>query len=116
MAEPTSTAMGTAAIGVGLAALLPGIDGNALIGAFAGATFFVLPAHEHPLLTRAIYMLISIVMGYIGAPEITDLTFIKETGVAACIAGASCVYIPQQLRDRLNGKLDLVELLKRLRS
>lgn len=115
MAEPTSTTAGVAAIWIGLAALLPGIDGNALIGAFAGATFFVLSAKEHPVLIRLAYMAISLIMGYLGAPEITGQTFIQETGVAACLAGASCVYALQRLTDQLK-KLDLIEFFKRLKS
>lgn len=114
MAEPTSTTLGLAA-GIGLAALLPGIDGNALVGAFAGAAFFVLSAKEHPILIRLAYMLISLVMGYLGAPEITGLGLFQETGVAACLAGACCVYLLQWVLDQLK-KLDLVELYKRLRS
>lgn len=114
MAEPTSTTAGVAAAGIGLAAMLPGIDGNALIGAFAGASFFVLSAKEHPVLIRLAYMAISLIMGYLGAPEITGQTFIQESGVAACIAGAFCVYLLQKTLDQLN-KLDLIELYKRLK-
>ncbi|MGB1239879.1 MAG: putative holin, partial [Pseudomonadales bacterium] len=41
MAEPSSTSSALATGGIGLAAILPGIDGGILIGAFAGAALFV---------------------------------------------------------------------------
>ncbi len=92
MAEPsTTTALTVATTGVGLAALFPGIDGNALIGAFAGATLFVMSAKELRHWVRGVYLLISLVMGYIAAPEITRLTFIGQTGVAAFLGAVFCI-------------------------
>ncbi|KEZ95235.1 membrane protein, partial [Xanthomonas vasicola pv. vasculorum NCPPB 895] len=53
MTEPTSVSSGfLIATGVGLASVLPGIDGDALIGAFAGGALFVVSAAKQPLLAR----------------------------------------------------------------
>ena len=70
MAEPTSLSGAPLAAGVGLAALLPGVDGNALIGAFAGATLFVVSAKSLPIWQRLVYLLISIIAGYLAASVI----------------------------------------------
>ncbi|SEA27743.1 putative holin [Marinobacterium iners] len=92
MAEPsTTTAIAVATTGVGLAAIFPGIDGNALIGAFAGATLFVMSAKELRHWVRGVYLMISLVMGYIAAPEITSLTFIEQTGVASFLGSVFCI-------------------------
>lgn len=92
MAEPTSlSGAAPLAAGVGLAALLPGVDGNALIGAFAGATLFVVSAKSLPIWQRLVYLLISIVAGYLAAPDIARSLPVLSTGVAAF--GASAVGI-----------------------
>jgi hypothetical protein len=92
MAEPsTTTAVTIATTGVGLAALFPGIDGNALIGAFAGATLFVVSSKELHHWVRGVYLIISLVMGYLAAPEITNLTFIEQTGVASFLGSVFCI-------------------------
>ncbi|MGO4703826.1 putative holin [Dyella sp. 2RAB6] len=49
MAEPTTTSTtlaGLAAAGVSVASLLPGMDGNAIVGAFAGAALMALHARD----------------------------------------------------------------------
>jgi len=91
MAEPTSLSGAPLAAGVGLAALLPGVDGNALIGAFAGATLFVVSAKSLPIWQRLVYLLISIIAGYLAAPDIARSLPVLSTGVAAF--GASAVGI-----------------------
>lgn len=104
MAEPsTTTAVVVATTGIGLAAIFPGIDGNALIGAFAGATLFVMSARELRHWVRGVYLLISLVMGYIAAPEITNQTFIEQTGVASFLGSVFCISVTlpmiRQLED-----------------
>lgn len=92
MAEPASTGVvAAAAAGVTLAGLLPGIDGNALIGAFAGASLFVVSRKEGGLVSRGIYWAISFVIGYLGAPDVVALTPVKETAIAAFGAAALVV-------------------------
>ncbi|SIQ10701.1 putative holin [Marinobacterium stanieri] len=116
MAEPsTATAITVATTGVGLAALFPGIDGNALIGAFAGATLFVMSARELRHWVRAVYLVISLVMGYIAAPEITNLTFIEQTGVASFLGSVFCISATLPMIRQLEDA-DLLELIQRLRK
>ncbi|VTL97355.1 Uncharacterised protein [Pseudomonas aeruginosa] len=65
MSEPSSAASAASAMaGVGLAMYLPGIDGNALLGGFGGAIFFVVFARDYNTLTRLGYLLVSWVGGY----------------------------------------------------
>ncbi len=64
MSEPSSAASAASAMaGVGLAMYLPGIDGNALLGGFGGAIFFVVFARDYNALTRLGYLLVSWVGG-----------------------------------------------------
>ncbi len=92
MAGPASTGVvAAAAAGVTLAGLLPGIDGNALIGAFAGASLFVVSRKEGGALARLAYWAISFVIGYLAAPDVVGLTPIKETAIAAFGAAALVV-------------------------
>lgn len=52
MAEPSTTTLVVTAAGIGLSSLFPGIDGNALIGAFAGATLVAISSKNLPILQR----------------------------------------------------------------
>lgn len=114
MAEPNTTTVASIGLSVSLASLLPAVDGNALIGAFAGATLFVMSARELPALTRAVYMIISLVMGYLTAPEVTEQTFIKQSAVAGFLSGLLCVTIALMLIKRVrNSKLN--DILKRFK-
>ena len=92
MAEPSTTSLlATAAAGVGLSTLFPGIDGNALIGAFAGATLVAITSKNLPVLQRIAYMVISLAIGYLAAPEVISNTPLKQTGVAAFLASAVAI-------------------------
>ncbi|MBN9475413.1 MAG: hypothetical protein ABS43_01825 [Bordetella sp. SCN 67-23] len=97
MAEPTSTAaaLGVAAAATGLATVLPGVDGNALIGAFAGATLVALRSTEPRVLARLAYAAISFVVGYIAVPDINRLTPIHSSAAAAFLAAATAVAVVQ---------------------
>ncbi|OOA77306.1 putative holin, partial [Burkholderia cenocepacia] len=70
MAEPNLTTAAMLSTAIGVAGLAPGIDGNALIGAFTGAALVVVTSKEIGVARRAAYLLISLVMGYLAAPEI----------------------------------------------
>lgn len=116
MAEPTSTtAVAITTAGIGMASLFPGIDGNALIGAFAGATLFVMSARELTLFERILYLLISCVMGYMAAPEITANTFIQESGVAAFVAGVLCITVMLGIIKQLEGT-DIISAIRGMRK
>lgn len=99
MAEPnTTTAAPLAAVSI--VSVAPGIDGNALIGAFAGAALVVVTSKDIGVGRRAAYMLISLVMGYLAAPEIVGATPIQSTGVAAFFAAALVIAVTLRLIDR----------------
>ena len=101
MADPTSvSSLSMVAAGLGLAAVLPGIDGNALIGAFAGGTLFVVSAPSMPLWQRVLYLGVSVAAGYQATSDLMALVPLKSTGVAAFIASATCVSLTLAVIDR----------------
>lgn len=107
MTEPTSlSTLAVVATGVGLASLVPGIDGDAMVGAFAGGTLFVVSAKALPIWQRLIYLAISIVAGYQGAPEILRWLPIQSTGVAAFVGAAMGITLTLALIER-SKRLDL---------
>ncbi|MGS0744009.1 putative holin [Glaciimonas sp. GG7] len=92
MAEPSTTSLiSAAAAGIGLSSVFPGIDGNALIGAFAGAALVAMSSKNLRVLQRLAYMLISLAIGYLAAPEVINNTALKQTGVAAFFASAAVI-------------------------
>jgi hypothetical protein len=103
MSEPalatlaTSAALGTA---TATTALMPGIDGNALVGAVAGAALFVTSSRDLPLIRRVIYLVISTVVGYLAAPEVLAHLPLQSTALAAFLAGALVVTLTMQLIER----------------
>lgn len=101
MAEPIPSTVAVAVTGVGLAAILPGVDGNALIGAFAGATLLVVSSKDLSLATRVAYLVISMIVGYQAAPDIVALTPIRSTGLAAFLAAAVAITAALQLIERV---------------
>lgn len=72
MAEPSTTAVAAGAATITLTSFLIGLDINALIGAFAGASLFVVSARELTILERIIYLIVSVTMGYIAGPAIAS--------------------------------------------
>ncbi len=113
MTEPTSVSSGILiATGVGLASILPGIDGDALIGAFAGGTLFVVSANQLPVWRRLIYLVISAAVGYLAAPEVASWGFIKSTGVSAFVSGALAVTVTLGLIEK-SKTLDWAAIVRR---
>lgn len=111
MAEPSTTTTALVA-GIGFASLFPGIDGDALIGAFAGAALLVVTSKELSVWNRLAYLVISLIAGYLAAPDLVRLTPIRSTGVAAFFAAASAIAITLQLLDRLKS-VDLFAFFKK---
>lgn len=94
MAEPTSTSsLGLLAAGIGIAALLPGIDGDALVGAFAGGTLFVVSAPLMAIWQRIVYLLLSAAAGYLATPDLMAWVPLKSSGLAAFFASATIITI-----------------------
>jgi hypothetical protein len=113
MTEPTSVSSGfLIATGVGLASVLPGIDGDALVGAFAGGTLFVVSAAKLPLWRRVVYLAISVAAGYQLAPEIQRWIPIESSGVAAFGSAALAITVTLGLIEK-SKSLDWASLLRR---
>lgn len=111
MAEPSTTTTALVA-GIGFASLFPGIDGDTLIGAFAGAALLVVTSKELGLGVRLVYLVISLIVGYMAAPDLVRLTPIRSTGVAAFFAAATAITLALTLLERLK-TADLFAFLKK---
>ncbi len=93
--EPTSSAVsaGAAMGAVAVTSMLPGVNGDALIGAFAGAVVFALHAKDVSIIKRLAYMAISFVVGYLAAPEVMRYTGMQSFTLAAFGASATVVTV-----------------------
>lgn len=113
MAEPTtSTALAAAtATGVGIIAMLPWLDVNALIGSISGAAVVAIHRSDVSPLTRLMGMIVAVLVGYVCAPEIVNHTFMTQTGPAA-VLGAVLI-VPLLLRVLLYvERLDIAAWIK----
>ncbi|TAA26576.1 putative holin [Pseudoxanthomonas winnipegensis] len=113
MTEPASTTAATsmAAAGVSLAALMPSMDGNALVGAFAGATLFAVSAHARPLWERLAYLVVSMIGGYLASGELVGWG-LKSSGLAAFFASAVIVTLTLAAIERAKS-IDLFNWIRR---
>lgn len=91
MAEPSTTSAAATAAGTATAiSLVPGVDANAVIGAFCGATLFVISAKDLSIPVRGAYLFISFAIGYLGGPSVLG-QWIPHTAVSAFAASATAV-------------------------
>lgn len=95
MAEPSSGAVLASAgiIGVTAASLSPGVDVNAVVGAFAGAMFFVVFAKDLTPLARLGYFIASWVAGYYVASEVVGRGWAGTSGLVAFVGALLCVTV-----------------------
>ncbi len=114
MTDPTASTAAALAAGATSAAMVPGVDGNALVGAIAGGALFVVQSKDPGLLRRGVYLLVSIAVGYLAAPDLLHMLPIDSTGVAAFLAGSCAVTVATQLLDRLR-HTDLLAMFRRSR-
>lgn len=114
MAEPTSSAATAAATfaPVALGLMLPNVDPETLIGAFGGAVVFVMHARNFTIARRLVYMIVSIILGYLGSSEVMHWTNIQSPSVAAFIAGALVVTVSLVVLDSVRD-LDLSRWIPR---
>lgn len=112
--EPTSSAASAAALSgtVALTALMPGVNADALIGAFAGAVVFALHAKDVRIIKRLIYMVVSFVIGYLSVPEVTHWTGLQNPTVAAFAASATVVTLALATIDRIKS-FDITSIWKK---
>lgn len=81
MAEPvSSTTVTTAAAAVAATGWWAGLDSGVVIGAFAGAVFFVISSTELKLKARAGYFFVSFVFGVFAAPYAADVISLMLPG------------------------------------
>ncbi|MDR6500219.1 hypothetical protein J2785_003375 [Burkholderia ambifaria] len=112
MSAPNAISTVTPFAAVSLASCASGIDGDALLGAFAGATLVVVTSKNLGIAKRVAYMLISLAMGYLAAPEIIAVMPIQSMGVAAFIAAALVITVASTLIDGVQG-MDRFALFRR---
>ena len=95
MAEPSTgvVVMATGALGVTAASLFPGVDLNAVVGAFGGALFFIVFKQNIPPLARAGYLIASWVFGYFVAVELLGRKWTATSGLASFLGGLLCTVI-----------------------
>ena len=77
MGEPATT-VGAVVVGVtgaGLAGYLATLNGEAAIGALLGALLYFTTTRELPVWQRALFFVVSFVMGYLFAPGLVDAEF-----------------------------------------
>lgn len=112
--EPTSSAVSAATLygAILLTSLMPGVNPDALIGAFAGAVVFAAHTKDVRLVKRLIYMVVSLVIGYMAVPEVTHWTGLQHPGVAAFAASATVVTLALATIDRIKS-FDISQLWKR---
>jgi hypothetical protein len=105
MAEPSSSAVvaGAGIVGVTAVSLWPGVDGNAVIGAFAGAIFFVVFAKELGMLARFGYFVASWIGGYYVAAEAIERGWVRTSGLVALLGALLCVTVGISLLLWLGG-------------
>lgn len=104
MSEPTSAtvaAITVAPVLMGLA--VPGVDPDALIGAFGGAVVFMMHAKDYSLGKRFVYMMVSILIGYSAAGEVLAQTPIRSTVVASFIVSLLIVQASLVTMDFVRG-------------
>ena len=114
MVEPTSSATTAAAAmgAVAITSVLPGVNGDALIGAFAGAVVFALHAKDLTISKRVIYMVVSIMLGYLGADEVLRYTGMTSYTLASFGLSAVVVTLALASIDRIRN-FDITSFFKR---
>lgn len=103
MAEPASSiaTAGAVAVTVGAAAWLSQLDSGAVAGAFAGAVTFALTAKDTARVPRVIYALVSLVVGYAAVPDVTALSPITSSFLAAFLVAALMVQTTVTVLDKI---------------
>jgi hypothetical protein len=96
MAEPASSTTLAVTGALGAAALLPFVDGDALLGAVLGAVLIASTKKDISWWQRLLSMLLSVGLGYALAAEVVNQTPIASKAAAAFIA--SICAIPLSLK------------------
>lgn len=93
MQTQPADSLGTSTL-LAIIAMLPAVNADALIGAFAGAAVYVLGSSELSLAKRALGMIAGVVMGYSLGPHLApELPIIKSDVLASFLVSAFIVVI-----------------------
>ena len=105
MSEPTTTSGVSYAISAVLAVFFgsqaPNIDPETLMGAVGGSIVFVMIENTFSIPKRMLGMFASILIGYIGAPELMTLLGIQTPGVASFIVSAFAIFVSVFVAGRI---------------
>lgn len=93
MQTQPADSLGTSTL-LAIIAMMPAVNADALIGAFAGAAVYVLGSSELPLARRALGVIAGVVMGYTTGPHLApEMPIIKSDVLASFLVSAFIVVI-----------------------
>lgn len=115
MAEPTSSAAAAAMAGLGLASLLPWVDGSALMGASLGAALVAYSKSDLSALQRVGALIFSALCGYFMAPEIIAQTPVTMTAAAGFVGAIIIVPISLKAIEHIES-MDISGLIERFKG
>lgn len=110
MTEPTGGAA-TAVVVAVFASMIPGVNGDVLIGSFGGAVVYAVSATDNPVIVRLVYMVISAVIGYMGAFEVSEKFGFSEP-ISAFIISALLITATLNIVERVK-TIDPLSIFKR---
>jgi len=104
MADATTALVAAGGVvGLTTASLVPGVDTNAVIGAFAGALFFMVFAKDRSAWERLGYFVASWIVGYYVAGEVIGQAWAKTSGLVAFFGALFTVVICVSLLEWIQG-------------
>lgn len=110
MAEPASSTTLAVTAGLGVAASMPFIDGNALLGAALGAALIASTKRDLRWWQRLLSLFISAGAGYVLASEVINQTPIRSIAAAAFFASVCAVPVALRL-SVMAEQLDIASVL-----
>ncbi|MBV8046294.1 MAG: phage holin family protein [Paludibacterium sp.] len=117
MAEPASTAavMTAGAASMSILTLFPGLDATTVLGAFAGASVFVLSSNDLGPIKKLVFLILAFVAGLIAAPLSSALltAFLPahvqvSESVGALLASALVIKVLTRLIARADNPAELL--------
>lgn len=104
MADATTALVAAGGVvGLTTVSLVPGVDTNAVIGAFAGALFFMVFAKDLSLWARLGYFVASWIVGYYFSSEAIGQSWAKTPGLVAFFGALFTVVICVSLLEWIQG-------------
>ncbi|TDR80204.1 putative holin [Paludibacterium purpuratum] len=119
MAEPITTMVVSAGAGASLLTLIPGTDASTVLGAFAGASIFVMSSRELGPFKKLVFLILAFVAGLIAAPMSAELLSALlpqhvqvSLAVGALLASALVIRVLTRLIARAENPSTLLSGLK----